>query len=279
MDPTLPALLALEDDIAALPARRRYAALAATAVCLSVLALAAWMTRHAWLGPSPEPPHHASAGADIVLRAPAGSVSPAPPPVEPVPSDPEPEPPKSLNAAVAPQPQEPEVALAAPRSRAPLDSAVPASAAPLEPLALPEVADAPAPVPLLPESNTEKLTAPDPAADRPVAESRADSTAIRRTLARYEAAYTDLDASAARAVWPTVDQRALARAFDGLAAQRVALNDCDVLVTGTTARANCSGVATWTAKVGGGQRSEPRRWTFELKNEAGSWQIVRAEIR
>jgi hypothetical protein len=131
----------------------------------------------------------------------------------------------------------------------------------------------------LPESNAETLTTPDPAANRPVVEPRADSTAIRRTLARYEAAYTDLDASAARVVWPTVDQRALARAFDGLAAQRIALNDCDVLVTGTTARANCSGVATWTAKVGGGQRSEPRRWTFELKNEAGSWQIVRAETR
>ena len=278
MDPTLPALVALEAEIAALPVRRRYAPLATAAVCLAGLALAAAMTRHAWLGP-PEAPPHATAGADIVLSAPAGSVSPPSPPVEPVASDPEPEPSNSLDAAVPPQPHEQGVAPAAPPTPSPLDSAVPAPAASLEPLPLPQVADDPAPLPLLPESNTETLTTPDPAVDRPLPEPRGESTAIRRTLARYEAAYTDLDASAARAVWPTVDQRALARAFDGLAAQRIALNDCDVLVTGTTARANCSGVATWTAKVGGGQRSEPRRWTFELRNEAGAWQIVRAETR
>jgi hypothetical protein len=106
-----------------------------------------------------------------------------------------------------------------------------------------------------------------------------DSAAIRRTLTRYEAAYSDLDASAARAIWPTVDERALARAFDGLASQRISLSACEVLVTGATARATCSGAATWTAKVGGGPQTQPRRWEFELKNTGDSWQIVRADTR
>jgi hypothetical protein len=108
---------------------------------------------------------------------------------------------------------------------------------------------------------------------------QADSAAIRRALARYEAAYSNLDVSAARAVWPTLDQRALARAFDGLAMQRISLNDCDVVVTGATARATCAGTAAWTAKVGGGRRTQARRWAFQLKNADGTWQIVRADTR
>jgi hypothetical protein len=103
--------------------------------------------------------------------------------------------------------------------------------------------------------------------------------AVRATLARYEAAYTGLNVAAARAVWPAVDERALSRAFEGLASQRVALDNCDVTVTGGTARATCSGVAEWTPKVGGGQRRQNRRWAFDLTNTGGAWQIVRADAR
>jgi hypothetical protein len=103
--------------------------------------------------------------------------------------------------------------------------------------------------------------------------------AVRATLARYEAAYSGLNVSAARAVWPAVDARALARAFDGLASQRVALDRCDVSVNGTTAHAACSGIAEWTPKVGGGERRQNRRWAFDLVNAGGSWEILRAETR
>jgi hypothetical protein len=104
-------------------------------------------------------------------------------------------------------------------------------------------------------------------------------SAVRATLARYEAAYSGLNVSAARAVWPAVDERALAKAFDGLSSQRVALDRCDVSVAGGTAKAICSGTAEWTPKVGGGQRRQSRRWAFELANAGGSWQIVRADAR
>jgi hypothetical protein len=118
-----------------------------------------------------------------------------------------------------------------------------------------------------------------PAEMAPAVDQNAQSAAIRETLARYAAAYSGLNASAARAVWPSVDQRALARAFDGLASQRVLLDHCDVLVNGATARANCSGSAEWTPKVGGGPRTAARRWMFELQNADAAWQIVRAEAR
>lgn len=103
--------------------------------------------------------------------------------------------------------------------------------------------------------------------------------AVRSALARYEAAFSGLDVAAARAVWPAVDGRALSRAFDGLASQRIALGRCDVSVTGASARATCAGSAEWTPKVGGGQRRQNRRWSFDLANAGGAWQIVRADAR
>lgn len=105
------------------------------------------------------------------------------------------------------------------------------------------------------------------------------SVEVRAALGRFAAAYSDLDASAARAVWPTVDERALGRAFDGLTSQRVSLGQCDVRVNGDTARAACAGSAAWTPKIGGGQRSVPRRWTFELRNAAGAWRIVSVDAK
>jgi hypothetical protein len=102
---------------------------------------------------------------------------------------------------------------------------------------------------------------------------------IRAVLSRYEAAYTGLDAAAARAVWPAVDERALARAFNNLESQRISLDQCDVSVTGASARAQCQGSASWVPKVGGGGRTEARQWTFDLRQGGGGWQIVRAEAR
>ena len=137
----------------------------------------------------------------------------------------------------------------------------------------------------LPSPGLIAVAAPEPAAPiRPRAPEAAAATvdaqaAIRATLGRYEAAYSGLSVPAARAVWPSVDQRALARAFDGLASQRVALGKCDVVVTGASARATCSGSAEWTPKVGGGTKRQSRHWAFDLANSGGTWQIVRAEAR
>jgi hypothetical protein len=35
----------------------------------------------------------------------------------------------------------------------------------------------------------------------------------------------------------------------------------------------------WRPKVGGGARTEPRRWTFDLEVAGDRWQIVRATAR
>lgn len=106
-----------------------------------------------------------------------------------------------------------------------------------------------------------------------------DDRGVMAILSRYESAYTQLDANAVAAVWPSVDRRALARAFDGLASQNVKLGRCQVRITGNAANAECVGNANWRQKIGGEPRMALRRWTFELKNTGADWIIVSANVR
>jgi hypothetical protein len=108
-----------------------------------------------------------------------------------------------------------------------------------------------------------------------------DKTAgVREVLARYVEAYASLDARAVAAVWPTVNQAALGRAFEALEAQHITFNRCSVTVSGVTARAMCAGTAAWTPKIGGRRpREDERTWTFALTHRNDSWAIVRAEMR
>jgi hypothetical protein len=102
---------------------------------------------------------------------------------------------------------------------------------------------------------------------------------VRGTLESYAAAYSRLDADAAQRVWPVVNVDALSRAFDTLASQRVSLGDCRIQVDGTSAQARCAGTATWTPKVGGGEHTDERNWTFELSKANGRWEIVSARVQ
>ena len=120
---------------------------------------------------------------------------------------------------------------------------------------------------------------PAPAAAAPPSPAISDEPKVRAVLARFESAYSSLNAPAAQAVWPTVDVRALGRAFDSLQAQQISLGDCAIALNGQRARADCRGTMSWTPKIGGGNRSQARRWQFELATAGGAWQIVRAEAR
>ena len=106
-----------------------------------------------------------------------------------------------------------------------------------------------------------------------------DDRAVHAVLRQYEAAYTSLDAQAVGVVWPSVDRRALTRAFNGLASQRVRLERCEVRMTGGSARVECAGSAQWTPKIGSGPQIAQRRWTFELAGNGGEWFIVSAAVR
>ena len=111
------------------------------------------------------------------------------------------------------------------------------------------------------------------------ATARAEEQSVRAALGRYESAYNRLDAAAAASVWPSVNQRALASAFQGLSTQSVSLGGCDIRVSGATALAECSGNARWTPKVGAGTQSARRQWRFDLRNSGGTWMITQATTR
>jgi hypothetical protein len=127
--------------------------------------------------------------------------------------------------------------------------------------------------------SAEALTTPPPAPPADGATSRSEERNVRAALGRYESAYNRLDAVAAASVWPGVNQRALASAFQGLSAQSISLGECDIRVSGATAHAECSGNARWTQKVGGGTQNARRQWRFDLRNSAGSWVITQATTR
>ena len=224
--------------------------------------------------------------------------------VEPAPTKPEtisaPSPP---SASVELRPTEPlvrEPAVAPSRTEAPPppESPPPESPPPAPLTSLPHatvsIERPAAPVPVLTEGTTPVTRPPSsPAIHEPAAPAAAsppaardaapavarDEEKIREILDRYAVAYSQLDAAAASAIFPGLDRRALARAFDGLASQKVALGACDVRVAIESAIVDCAGSATWTPKIGGGSRTEPRRWQFRLRNTSGDWQMVAAKVR
>jgi hypothetical protein len=110
---------------------------------------------------------------------------------------------------------------------------------------------------------------------------RADESRVTQVLHQYARAYGRLDASAARAVWPSVDERALARAFAGLQSQAVSFDNCNVNVNGATATASCRGRAIYVGKIGSREpRTEMRQWTFALRRDADdAWKIETAQAQ
>jgi hypothetical protein len=103
---------------------------------------------------------------------------------------------------------------------------------------------------------------------------------IEDVLRRYELAYRRLDAGGAKAVWPTLDERTLARSFDGLSWQEVRFDRCVIHLSSPDAEAVCAGITTYLPKADNPQpRSERRRWTFQLRRAEGAWTIVRADAK
>jgi len=103
---------------------------------------------------------------------------------------------------------------------------------------------------------------------------------IVATLHQYERAYEQLDAKAVRAVWPSVDARALERAFHDLKSQTLVFDRCDVDVARVQAKAACRGRATYETRAGQlSSRTEPREWTFTLQKHDDAWRIVSASAR
>ena len=107
-----------------------------------------------------------------------------------------------------------------------------------------------------------------------------ETRAVAVALNRYQDAFSALDANAAHAVWPNVDAKALAKAFDQLEEQTFELEGCNITVTGARAEADCAGNARYVRKVGNkALRVEPRRWHFRLRQANDQWLIDAVDAR
>src|SRR5262249_25666569 len=136
---------------------------------------------------------------------------------------------------------------------------------PAAPATLPASAAVPAAVPA--------SVAPAP----PVLPSPNDDALVKQALLRYRNAYEDLDARSARAVWPAVDEEALARALGALASQTLTFDPCYVVLHGQQADATCRGTARYVPKIGSREpHVEPRTWNFMLKKDGAAWTIESA---
>jgi hypothetical protein len=134
------------------------------------------------------------------------------------------------------------------------------------------------------------VSAPNPAPPPPAPVSAPSTTpagaltpetrAVAVALNRYQDAFSTLDAGAVHAVWPSVDVRALAKAFDQLEDQTFELEGCNISVAGAQAEADCAGNARYTRKVGNrALRVEPRRWHFKLRQTNNQWVIDAVDAR
>ena len=97
---------------------------------------------------------------------------------------------------------------------------------------------------------------------------------------RYRNAFSGLDSGAARAVWPSVDVRALDRAFDRLEEQALEFENCDIDVNGPRAIASCEGSARYVPKVGNrNAQVAARQWRFNLRKVNEAWLIEEVDSR
>jgi hypothetical protein len=104
-----------------------------------------------------------------------------------------------------------------------------------------------------------------------------DEQLVRRALQQYRSAYEGLDARLAQAVWPAVNEPALARAFEGLQSQNLTFENCNVELRGPAASAVCRGSARYIPKVGSrAPRVESRVWNFTLRKLGEDWKIESA---
>ena len=129
---------------------------------------------------------------------------------------------------------------------------------------------------LLPETTRVPAGADPALAPRPNARSAAaaEEYAVRRTLHSYEKAYEDLDVAATAAVWPSVDRRALARAFDTLKSQGLDFKSCAITVRTRRATARCRGTLQFVRKVGNSMPlTAEQEWVFKMRRLGAEWKI------
>jgi hypothetical protein len=107
-----------------------------------------------------------------------------------------------------------------------------------------------------------------------------ETGAIQTVLGQYRTAFRDLDAGAARAIWPSVDAKALGKAFESLERQDFIFNSCQIAVRDVRAVASCAGTARYVPRIGNRDLHDERRsWEFKLRKVDDVWLIDTVSAR
>jgi hypothetical protein len=107
-----------------------------------------------------------------------------------------------------------------------------------------------------------------------------ETGAIQTVLSQYRTAFRDLDAGAARAIWPSVDAKALGKAFESLERQDLIFNSCQIAVRDVRAVASCDGSARYVPRIGNRDPHDERRsWQFKLRKVDDVWLIDTVSAR
>jgi len=174
-------------------------------------------------------------------------------------------------------------------SQSPASTTSPVAAAatsqPAVPPPAPSTAVPPRPVQMLPPRPMSDATVATNTASAPVpavvpallVSNPDDRILVDQTLQRYRRAYNKLDARSAQAVYPAVNENALARAFDNLESQMLSFDSCDIDLQGRYAAVTCHGSSRYVPKIGNHEpRIESRVWSFTLRKDEGDWKIENA---
>jgi hypothetical protein len=103
---------------------------------------------------------------------------------------------------------------------------------------------------------------------------------VRQLLDEYTEAFERRDVRAAKALYPNVDGKALKRAYEQIASQRLTLESCGITISGSTANARCRGSATFQPRIGTRPvQIASREWTFDLSKQDTAWRIVNTYVR
>jgi hypothetical protein len=118
---------------------------------------------------------------------------------------------------------------------------------------------------------------PTESASRSVSE---EEELVRRLLDEYTGAFERRDVRAQKALYPTVDSKALKRRYEQITAQRLTLESCGITISGSTANARCRGSATFQPRIGTRVLEyASREWTFDLSKQDTAWRIVNTYVR
>jgi hypothetical protein len=108
-----------------------------------------------------------------------------------------------------------------------------------------------------------------------------DEEVVLALLQEYRGAYERMDIGATKALYPSVDDRSLRRAFGDLKGQQLRFASCGVAISSSGAGANawCTGDATYRPKIGSRLHYSNREWTFSLGRDGAGWQILKATMQ